>query len=102
MSPTRQKQLTAKQLELTGELATACGLRPRRLSWPPRGFMTNDREVLEWCKCPLHGTWMQPVLKPYPHWHCAVKDCVRARPAKMRTWIERKIFADFKWMEEHG
>jgi len=57
--------------------------------------------LLEWYKCPVHNTWLQPSLTPFKHWQCAVKDCNYARAAKMRSAIERKIFADFKWMEEH-
>ena len=74
-------------------------------------------ERFKWRKCPAHGTWLQPEWRPFPHWRCAVTNgevigkhgtvdgyspCTFMRPAKMRSRIERKLFAVMRAIEEES
>lgn len=112
--------------QLSKELARIAGLRLR----PPRADESDalpvgelrsqiPEEFFHWRKCPVHGTWLQPELKPFQHWRCASMRpdfmygflanpenpdlrCRFQRPAKLRTRIEQRIFAVAAFLEEHA
>lgn len=109
--------------QLSRELARIADLRLR----PPRageqgasvaGLLHSllPPEFFHWRKCPVHGTWLQPELKPFQHWRCMAWEkeqedelghreaphCTFSRPAKFRTHIERRIFAVAAFLEEHA
>lgn len=57
----------------------------------------------KWFKCPVHGTWLQPECKPFCHWKCAASSgCTFVKAAKMRTAIERRLFATHRAMGQDG
>lgn len=111
--------------ELSHQLAAISGLRLRSPREGEAGYTKAGDlrslipgEFFHWRKCPIHGTWLQPELKPFQHWRCAARvhvepthskamnartrQCVFSRPAKLRTRIERRIFAVAAFLEEHA
>ena len=120
MSKTQSPNQNVEQL--SKELARIAGLRLRparagESNASPAGELRSriPLKFFHWRKCPVHGTWLQPVLKPFKHWHCehrspissccdylTARDCNFGRPAKLRTAIERRIFAVAAFLEEHA
>jgi hypothetical protein len=94
--------------QLSRELAKIAGLRlrPSRAGekhHTPAGQLRSKLpdDFFNWFKCPTHNTWLQPELRPFYHWKCQAKSgCIFSRSAKLRTRIERRIFAVQKFLEE--
>lgn len=117
--------------QLSRQLAALSGLRlrvpqPGDLNYKQAGWLRGllPDDYFHWKKCPFHDTWLQPAFEPYIHWACAAKDyckdfhhagtghsathikcqghaCTFKRAAKMRTKIEQRIFAVYRFLEEH-
>lgn len=92
-----------KMRELQKQFAELCGL-PLRHEASPAGELhdASGRVVWHWFRCPRHGTWLQPVLVPAPHWACQAEGCNVIRAAKLRTFTEREIFRLMRHIETHG
>lgn len=109
--PTRK---TTDQLSI--ELARLAGVKLR----PPRAGESNHSpagelrsripsEFFQWRKCPIHDTWLQPVIRPFPHWRCFATcietdncKCDFMRSAKLRTKTERRIFNVMRFLESEA
>src|SRR6266702_7148970 len=107
--------MNKKRIEqLSKELARISGVRLRppqagEDAHSPAGELRSmlPPEFFHWWKCPWHDTWLQPRMKPYPHWACCSSylytghgECDFKKPAKMRTKIEQRIFRVHKFLEE--
>jgi hypothetical protein len=77
---------------LSRELASTAGFRLVVQKWQEAGVLKDGESEFHWWKCPQHDVWLQPEVKPYPHWKCMVQGCTFTRAAKMRTRLERRIF----------
>ena len=111
--PKAKKRLPDETVRLSLELSRLLG-KPLHAPSSAGELRTALGERFKWRKCPVHGTWLQPEWRPFPHWKCAASNeevnvdgdrewswrCEFMRPAKMRSRIERKLFAVMRAIEE--